>query len=241
MRVLRIVSGLCFLALSSVAQDGTASLTGIVKDITGAGVPGTRAELSLESAPDTKFEAITDAMGAYHFSGLPAGDYTLKLLCPGFKYLTVKLIHVLDGDRKSLPDLQLEIAASACGPPSAYLDHKRILPSGSHTGDLGGSVRLDQQKEAPPIAGIDVTLICNTGKDCGATKTDSNGEFIFRALSSGYFSIRFASPGFYPLNQFGFWVEEGFELMFWPVGLERCASENCDLRLHPKKPIGLCE
>ena len=55
-------------------------------------------------------------MGVYHFSGLPTDEYTLKLFSPGFKSLTVKSIHILESEQKSIPTLQLEVGSMAdCG------------------------------------------------------------------------------------------------------------------------------
>ena len=77
--------GVWLVTLPSVAQDGTAGLTGKVKDITGAGVSGTQAELLSETVFDRRFRTSADSTGAYHFSGLPTDEYTLKLLSPGFE------------------------------------------------------------------------------------------------------------------------------------------------------------
>ena len=136
--------GVWLVTLPSVAQDGTAGLTGKVKDITGAGVSGTQAELLSETVFDRRFRTSADPTGAYHFSGLPTDEYTLKLLSPGFKSLTVKSIHILESEQKSLPTLQLQVGSLAdCG-GHAVLDYIRFLPSADHFGNLGGSIRIDQ-------------------------------------------------------------------------------------------------
>ena len=106
----------CILTMLLVAQENTAGLTGKVKDITGAGVSGTQAELLSETASDRRFRASADFTGIYHFSGVPADEYTLKLFSPGFKSLTVKSIHILEREQKSLPTLRLEVGSMAdCG------------------------------------------------------------------------------------------------------------------------------
>jgi hypothetical protein len=148
----------------------------------------------------------------------------------------------LDGEHKLLPTLQLEISDFACGRRPA-LDFMRFLPSADQGGTLVGSVRVDQKKKPPPIAGVDVTLICGAGNVCGSTKTDSNGEFAFKAAPPGYgnLSVRLSRKGFYPLDDPGFSVQEGFESIYWPLSLERCPLGNCDPKLRPKKPLGRCE
>jgi Carboxypeptidase regulatory-like domain len=236
--------GVCLLTLPSVAQVGTAGLTGKVKDITGAGVSGTQAELLSETVSDRRFRTSADSTGVYHFSGLPTDAYTLKLLSPGFKSLTVKAIHILESEQKSVPTLQLQVGSVAdCG-GHAVLDYIRFLPSGDHFGHLVGSIRIEQAPfavKSPPIAGADVTLICGTGKVCGATKTNADGVFMFRTLPPGNLSVRVNRPGFYPLIEPGYAIEEGLESVYWSIYIERCPLGSCDPRLRPKKPPGTCE
>jgi hypothetical protein len=174
---------------------------------------------------------------------LPTDEYTLKLLSPGFRSLTVKSIHILESEQKSLPTLQLQVGLPACG-GYALLDYIRLLPSGDHFGNLIGKVRIDQKpfvEKSPPIAGADITLMCDTGTVCGSTKTNSTGEFMFRTLPAGNLSVRVNRPGFYPLIEAGYAIEEGLESIYWSVYMERCPRGNCDPRLRPKKRVGTCE
>jgi hypothetical protein len=124
------------------------------------------------------------------------------------------------------------------------LDYVRFLPSVDHLGDLVGSVRIEQAPfvvKSPPIADADVTLICGSDKICGTTKTNSDGEFVFKALPLGNLSVLVEHAGFYPLNEPGYTIEEGLESVFWSVYIERCPLGNCDPRLRPKKPLAICE
>lgn len=54
----------------------------------------------------------------------------------------------------------------------------------------------------PPLPGADVALLCRKRTACSIAKTDVNGEFIFRSLSPGTFSMRVRLRGFYPVEQF---------------------------------------
>jgi Carboxypeptidase regulatory-like domain len=227
----------------AVAQLGGAGLTGRVKDITGGGVSGAQAELRSETVSGRSFRTSADASGLYNFSGLPKDEYTLKLVSSGFKSLTVKSIRVLENEQKSLPALQLEVGLMAdCG-GHAVLDYIRFLPSENHLGNLSGRIRVDQGPvvESPPVVGADVTLMCSTGRVCGATKTDSDGAFMFKALPPGSLSVRVNRTGFYLLNEPGYTIEEGLESVYGPIYIERCPLGNCDPRLRPKKPLATCE
>ncbi len=60
------------------------------------------------------------------------------------------------------------------------------------------------------VANADVTLVCSTGKVCGETKTDSDGEFLFKALRE-----QVERPGFYALAEPGYAIGEGLELVYF--------------------------
>jgi hypothetical protein len=237
-----VMIGVRLLTPHLVAQVGSASLTGKVKDITGAGVPGTQVYLQSGSKPGRQFGTNSDTAGQFVFTGVAADTYALKLNRPGFHLLTVKEIRILEGEQKALPTLQLDVSSMAdCG-GGAALDYIRMLPSGSLLGNVGGSVRLDQgpmKGNGPPISSADVTVrFCSKG--CTA-KTDVNGDFSFGDLSPGDHSVEVTHPGFYPLYMPGYLVKQGIESIYYSVYLERCPKGNCDPKLRPRKPPAHCE
>lgn len=235
---------ICLLAVSSLAQASTASLAGRVTDLTGAGLSGVSVELRSERAQNLKYRGRSDSTGTYGFSGLPADEYTLKLSLAGFNSLTVKSVHIAEGEQKSLPTLELTVGSVAdCG-GHAVLDYVRVLLPQGHSGNLGGSVVVDRGPlpgKSAPVSGAEAALICTSGKTCGATKTDSDGQFIFRAIPPGKYSVRITATGYYQLTEPDYQVEGGLESIYWPVPLECCRAGNCDPRLRPKKPIITCE
>jgi hypothetical protein len=123
------------------------------------------------------------------------------------------------------------------------LNYVRFSPSGDPTGKLRGSVRIEQKpfaENSPPLSGSEVTLSSNRGDAIHTTQTDSNGQFEFKDLTPGYFSLQFAHAGFYPLTELWYKIGGGLESNYWPVYMERCLRGNCDPKLRPKKQI-LCE
>jgi hypothetical protein len=64
--------------------NGRAEITGTVTDVTGAAIPGASVELREVSAGKKRI-ATTNATGQFSFSGLFAGDYSIRLYSPGFK------------------------------------------------------------------------------------------------------------------------------------------------------------
>jgi hypothetical protein len=223
-----------------VGQEGAASLMGKVQDLTGAAIAHAGAELISGNPPTVVSRTQADTSGVYRFAGLPAREYTLKLVSPGFQPLSVKSIQILDGEQHSLPPLELKIGE--CG-PYASLDYLLELPLSGAVGDIVGNVRLDKGPAArnnPPIADATVTLICGNGAVCGTTKTASNGEFIFKSIPPGTFLVRVQHAGFYPLERSGYVVQAGFEARYNSAYIERCSLGNCDPRRRAQK-LALCE
>jgi hypothetical protein len=79
----------CALALAIAAplafsQENSGSLRGVVKDETGAAIPGAKVTVS-SRALVRSLESITDSAGAYVFPKLPAGIYSITAGQTGFK------------------------------------------------------------------------------------------------------------------------------------------------------------
>jgi hypothetical protein len=240
MRALSISTIAAFLLVRPLAgQDGTASLTGKVQDLTGAAIARAGAELISGNPPTVVSKVQADTFGVYRFTGLPAREYTLNLSFPYFQSLNVKSIQIVDSEQHSLPTVELRVGE--CGFHGA-LDYLRELPHGGAVGNLVGSVRLDRGPPAgnrPPIADAAVSLMCGNSAVCGTTKTASNGEFIFKSIPPGTFSVRVKHPGFYPLEESGYVVQAGFEASYHATYIERCALGHCNPR-HSAK-LALCE
>ena len=80
MRLLRTCAALfavLLLALPAVAQEQTGSIQGVVKDSSGAVLPGVTVEARSPSAVGVS-TAVTDANGIYRFPALPPGTYEVS-------------------------------------------------------------------------------------------------------------------------------------------------------------------
>src|SRR5438876_5123729 len=73
-----------FFSLSALAQETTGGLQGLVKDPSGAVVPGAKVAVTGASLVGSK-ELSTDSSGYYRFANLPPGTYTLTVTAKGFK------------------------------------------------------------------------------------------------------------------------------------------------------------
>ena len=63
---------------------GTAQISGSVKDQTGAVLPGVDVTAT-QTATGAKRAAVTDETGSYNLTNLPIGPYILEVALPGFK------------------------------------------------------------------------------------------------------------------------------------------------------------
>ncbi len=82
-----VLSLLC--AAFAVAQNVTASITGTVKDATGAVIPNATVKAT-NTGTKTQFEGTADAEGGYILRNLPVGVYTLRVEAKGFQAFEVR-------------------------------------------------------------------------------------------------------------------------------------------------------
>lgn len=129
-------------ALAVWAQ-ATASLSGQVKDPSGAVVSDV--VVTLTDAQGAAKQAVANGSGAYSFSGVAPGNYTIQTSAPGFATFQ-KPVTIKENDALTM-DLTLELAQNA-GTVSveAKIDPFNIVPS-QPTGSLFG---LDKSIEDTP-------------------------------------------------------------------------------------------
>jgi iron complex outermembrane recepter protein len=103
-RLFRIIVGLCVVLLPEMAIAQTGTITGLVRDSTGAAVPGAIVRVVAEASGRT-VEAVTNEQGSYRADALQAGQYRLETALDGFE-LSVRRF-VLEGGQTSAIDVTL--------------------------------------------------------------------------------------------------------------------------------------
>jgi len=87
-RLLTALSALClllpFAALRLPAQNLAGKFTGTIYDVSGAAVPNATVIMTNSKAKTTDM-TTSDAAGNFNFTALPAGEYEMKVLKPGFE------------------------------------------------------------------------------------------------------------------------------------------------------------
>ena len=223
-------------ASSASPQNGTASITGSVVGKSEAVIPGVQVELMLVPSPGAAYRGLSDGKGVYAFAGLAAGEYTLTLSTRWFSPLRLDGIVLGDGQHKTIPPLDMFLALSGCS-DSLSLDHIRFLEGAGDTGEMAGTVKVDQDH----MEGAEVRLYCGKKSACAIAKTDAMGQFEFRSLAPGNFSLAVSGRGFYPVERLDLEVQKGRRFVYRPVFVDRCPRGNCAPRLRPKKPFVVCE
>src|SRR5438477_6833470 len=105
-----ICSFLILIALGitvAIAQTGSSNITGSVRDVNGAVVPGATVTAKNEATGVTSTQTTTDS-GLYAFSSLPVGRYTITAEKQGFKTLQ-KTNNVLEVGSPLTVDVALEV------------------------------------------------------------------------------------------------------------------------------------
>ena len=96
-------------ALPSVAF-AQAALAGVVKDASGAVLPGVTVEASSPELIEKARVTTTDDIGLYRFSSLEPGDYSLEFTQTGFSKIEIRSLTLKARDRQNLR-ISLQIIA----------------------------------------------------------------------------------------------------------------------------------
>src|SRR5947208_1641831 len=94
-------------AVAALSQTGTSNITGTVRDVNGAVVPGAADTAKNEATGVSSAQTTTDS-GLFAFSSLPVGKYTISVEKQGFKTLQ-KTGNILEVGTPLAVDLALEI------------------------------------------------------------------------------------------------------------------------------------
>ena len=93
------------------AQTATATIVGVVKDTSGALIPGVSITVKHTDTGQTR-TAISSDSGSYNVPLLPVGAYEISTMMPGFKQQVRSGINLVIG-QQAVIDITLEVGAAA--------------------------------------------------------------------------------------------------------------------------------
>ena len=98
-RIIRLVLLWCFLLLPAIlwAQAETGNIVGVVKDTSGAVMPGVSVEAASPALIERVRAAVSDEQGRYRIIDLRPGLYTVTFALPGFSTLKREGIELTSG------------------------------------------------------------------------------------------------------------------------------------------------
>lgn len=151
------------------------SITGSVTD---GSLPLANATVKLFDSTGAPYQhTLTDAAGAFSFSGVPAGTYSLAA--------------VLDGYVLS-PSVGVSLTAGGSSDVSLVCTPEAALSLGA----IAGTVSTTGLSGVAPISGAKVNLVNLSGAVVASTFSAADGEFVFYDVSDGVYSLTATASGY---------------------------------------------
>jgi hypothetical protein len=184
-RLLFAVLVLTIFSVSAFSQS-IGSITGVASDPSQARVPGVSVHVT-NTATGIKSTTITNESGAYNFSNLAVGPYTLEATLPGFRNAKVNNID-LRANETLRYNLTMEVA-SVNTQVEVTIDARDVIAVSSSS--VGQALSKEQVRDLPLIGG-DVLDLINLlpGFRAGAGVPGANNDTMAGASSSTINTVR---------------------------------------------------
>src|SRR6267143_1927603 len=154
------------------AQTSTATIVGVVRDTSGALVPGVSISVKHIDTGQTR-DAISNESGGYNMPLLPVGAYELTTTMPGFKQAVRSGINLVVG-QQAVIDLTLEGGAAA-----EQVTVSEEAPLVNTTTSSTSGVITEQQVKELPLNGrsFDQLITLNVGVSNATSNTLDSGNW----------------------------------------------------------------
>src|SRR5213592_3805898 len=154
----------------SFAQTSTATILGVVRDASGALIPGVSITVKHTESGLTR-NVISSERGGYNLPLLPVGAYEITTTMPGFKQAVRTGINLVVG-QEAVVDLTLEVGANA---ETVTVSEEAPLVNATTSSTSG--VSTEQQMKELPLNGrsFDQLITLNVGVS-NATSNTLNGN-----------------------------------------------------------------
>ena len=175
---------LSMLPAAAIAQSGSA-IAGVVKDTTGAVLPGVTIEASSPALIEKARTVVTDAAGQYKIINLVPGDYTVTFSLSGFSTVKRDAI-VLTASFTATVNAELRVGALAetitVSAESPTVDIQNVMQQSVMTRDIIDSVPTGQ-KSVSAIGAL-IPGVTASNQDVGGTAFTS-GQLAIHGSRAG--------------------------------------------------------
>jgi hypothetical protein len=108
-----LVAGMLFVLCGTLqAQVGSASLSGVVQDQSGAVIPGAAVKLA-NAQNGAERTATSNSSGSFTFAAVSSGDYNLTITANGFSDYVRNGIHLNPGDSQTIAEIKLAVGGGS--------------------------------------------------------------------------------------------------------------------------------
>ena len=170
---------ICLLAtLPAVyGQSVTGQISGTVADPAGSVVPSASVVLTNDLTKQTR-TFVTESTGAFVFTNLVAGDYSIHIALPGFKAYDQKGINVSAQERVDLHDIRLQVG-DVTSTVEVQSEQARVATDSSDRAILVNTTMI----ENTPVAGRDYLGILRALPGVQATDTNDKPGWNMNAAA----------------------------------------------------------
>ena len=177
----------CLAAVTTASgQTTTGTILGEIRDSTGANLPGV-AVVAVNQANGARREVVTDGLGAYRFSAMPPGVYTVTAALAGFTEVRRADVRVPINSQVVVP-LTMELAGVV-----ANVSVTASAPLVDTTEQVVRTLVDSRQIESLPLKTrdfLDLALLApGVVSDQGSASAGQTDSISFGGMSEGYKSI----------------------------------------------------
>jgi hypothetical protein len=174
-----VLSFLILIALPARAQFGS-SLSGTVLDTSGAAISNATATLTSKATQQTRVSA-TNATGAYHFSELGPGQYSLAVTAPGFKEQDLPNVTL---EAETPRDLTVTLhPGGAAESVTVTADQEQQLQTAD--ANIGSTITSEEIQRLPIFGGDPYELLRTAPGITGDGARAGNGNAVFLPNGAG--------------------------------------------------------
>ena len=155
-------------------------------------LPGVTVEL-LDATGNILATQQTNSQGAYDFTELPPGTYSVREIVPANYFASDDHVGSQGGTANGLTELDSTVLVG--GVNGVHYDFAVVPPD-----SISGHVKWDEFGPCdvfpndPGLAGVTIDLLNSTGAVISTTTTDANGDYSFNKLYPGTYSVREIVP-----------------------------------------------